>query len=199
MDPVGAAYQLLADRYVERFGHLDHVHPEDRSLVDRHLSVRGTVLDLGCGPGHLTAHLATTAGHAVGIDVVPRFVEHARSQHPDARFLLGSLRRLPVRDGAAAGVLAWYSLIHLAPAELVRVLTEMRRVTATGSPVVVGFFDGDRIEAFDPRVTAAYRWPADAMAEQLRGAGFAEIARQRRPHDDATGTRAHAALVALAR
>jgi SAM-dependent methyltransferase len=48
------------------------VPADDLALIARHLSVRpGTVLDVGCGPGHLTAHLrslgdATAAGGSTG-------------------------------------------------------------------------------------------------------------------------------------
>ena len=53
---VQRAYSALADRYVETLGSVDVVHPVDLRLIERHLGRRrGPVLDLGCGPGHLTA------------------------------------------------------------------------------------------------------------------------------------------------
>src|SRR5215210_93643 len=52
-------------------------------------SVRGLgpVLDVGCGPGTVPAHLAELGLDASGVDLSPRMVEHARRQYPDLRFL----------------------------------------------------------------------------------------------------------------
>ena len=98
---------------------------------------------MGCGPGHLAAHLCSLGVDATGIDLVPEFVHHATAAFPRGRYELGSMARLPVPDGAVAGVLAWYSLIHLSPDDLDNVLAELRRVMITGGPLVAGFFDGD--------------------------------------------------------
>lgn len=44
--------------------------------------------------------------------------------------------------------------------------------------LVVGFFDSeDGVESFDHKVIRAYRWPADALVEQLARAGFTEVHR----------------------
>ena len=48
----------MADQYAALLGSSTQVHADDLALIVRHLSIRpGTVLDVGCGPGHLTAHL----------------------------------------------------------------------------------------------------------------------------------------------
>ncbi len=199
MDPVRSAYGAKAQEYIELLGSTEAVHADDLELISRHLTISpGVVLDVGCGPGHLTAHLASCGVDAIGIDQVPEFVDHARRHHPTARFELATMDRLPVPDGSAAGILAWYSLIHVAPNELPVVLVELRRTLAPGGTLVVGCFDGDVVEAFDHKVTTAYRWPADEMAEQLRRAGFEEIERDQRPGIDEAGRRPHAAIVALA-
>ena len=51
----------MADRYVELFGRVTQVHADDVALITRRRSLpTGTVLDVGCGPGHLTADLCST-------------------------------------------------------------------------------------------------------------------------------------------
>jgi 2-polyprenyl-3-methyl-5-hydroxy-6-metoxy-1,4-benzoquinol methylase len=81
----------MAERYIELFGSTAQVHPDDLALIARHLSIRpGTVLDVGCGPGHLTAHLRSLGVDATGIDMVPEFIDHARASHPDGRYETGS-------------------------------------------------------------------------------------------------------------
>jgi SAM-dependent methyltransferase len=199
VEPVRRAYAAIAAQYIDLFGHRDQVHADDLALMARHLSLRaGAVLDVGCGPGHLTEYLCSLPVDATGIDVVPEFVDHARASSPDGRYELGSMDRLPVPDGAVAGVLAWYSLIHVPPGELDGVLAELRRVMAPAGTLVTGFFDGDEVGAFDHKVTTAYTWPVDVLSDRLRRAGFTEVERRRRPGVAEAGRRPHAAIVAVA-
>ena len=172
---------------------------DDLALIDRHLSIRpGTVLDVGCGPGHLTAHLRSLGVDATGFDLVPAFIDHARAADPAGRYGLASMHRLPVPDRSVAGILAWYSLIHLPPDDLDGVLAELRRAMAPAGRLVVGFFDGDDVVAFEHKVVTAYHWPVDAFAERLDRAGFTEIERLRRPGIAVPGHRPHGALAAMA-
>jgi ubiquinone/menaquinone biosynthesis C-methylase UbiE len=199
MDLVRQAYGVLARQYIELFGSSTGVHRNDLELITRHLSIRsGRVLDVGCGPGHLTEHLRACGVDATGIDVVPEFIEHARATFPDGRYEVGSMLQLPAADVSLAGVLAWYSLIHLSPDDLDVVLTELRRVMSPGATLVIGFFDGDELERFDHAVVTAYYWPADELSARLRRAGLTEIERQRRPGIPESGRRAHGAVVAIA-
>jgi SAM-dependent methyltransferase len=195
--PVAQAYSALAGRYIELFGSVDSVHPDDLRLIEAHLGrSAGPVLDLGCGPGHLSAFLAATGSPVTGIDLVPEFLAHARHSHPDVTFELGSLAELDRPDASVAGVLAWFSLIHLDPGELDGVLAEVRRVLAPGGALVVGFFDGPACEPFPHRVVQAYRWPAEELAGRLGGVGLTVVERVHRPQDG--DRRSYAVLAARA-
>lgn len=198
MDEVGRAYDDMAEPYIALV-RTTQVHDDDRALVERHLTIRpGTVLDAGCGPGHLTAHLRAREVDAIGIDVAATFIDHARATHPEGRYELASMRQLPFPDGSVAGILAWYSLIHVSPDELDDVLAELRRVMTPGGALVAGFFDGDTVAPFDHKVTTAHFWPVDEFAARLQQAGFTEIERCRRPGTTAPGNRPHAAIAARA-
>ena len=199
MEPVRQAYGAMAAQYVRLFGTSTQVHPDDLALITTNLSIRpGTVLDVGCGPGHLTEHLRSLGVDASGIDLVPEFIDHAIGTYPDGRYQLGSMRQLPFADGSVNAILAWYSLIHLSPDDLDTVLTELRRVIAPAGTLVAGFFDGDMVEAFDHKVVTAYYWPVDELSARLLRAGFIETERIRRPGDSTLGQRPHAAIVATA-
>jgi SAM-dependent methyltransferase len=184
-EQVRDAYASVAGLYIELFGTSAAVHADDLALIERHLSKRpGTVLDLGCGPGHLTAHLRSLGVDAVGIDLVPEFIAHAKATHPDGDYRLGSMTNLGVPDGSVAGILSYYSLIHLPPPDLDAVLVEFRRVLAPGGSLVVGFVDGDEVGAFDHKVVTAYRWSVGELSERLARAGFTTVEHLRRPGDD---------------
>ena len=198
MEQVQRAYGAVAEQYVELIRSAG-MHADDLAVIARHLSIRpGAVLDVGCGPGHLTAHLRSLDVAATGIDLVPEFIDHARATYPDGRFALGSMHRLPVRDHSVAGILSWYSLIHLPPDALGGVLAELRRAMAAAGTLVAGFFDGDEVVAFEHKVVTAYYWPVDEFAARLRQAGFTEIERLRRPGVAEPGRRPHAAIAAIA-
>ncbi len=193
---VTQAYSSVAGLYIELFGSSAQVHADDLAFIERHLAIRpGTVLDLGCGPGHITRHLRSTGVEARGVDRVPEFIEHARAADPDGDYRLGSLEDLDVEDHSVAGILAWFSLIHLPPDRLDGVLAAFRRAIAPAGVLVIGVFDGDDVSPFDHKVTTAYRWPVDELAERLHRAGFAEVDRMQRPGE---GDRRFAAVAARA-
>ncbi|MFD4456721.1 class I SAM-dependent methyltransferase [Nocardia sp. NPDC058480] len=189
---VQAAYSAIHTLYIEVCGHLEFLDPEDTTFARTHLSP-GPVLDLGCGPGHFTKFLTDAGIPATGIDMVPEFITHARTTYPGVPFELGSLRTLNAPTDSVPAILAWFSLIHLDPTELPTVLAEFHRVLTPGGRLVIGFFEStDTVESFPHKVTTAYRWPTDTLAEVLATAGFTEQARLQHP---ASGdVRSHAAL-----
>ncbi|KAB8165268.1 methyltransferase domain-containing protein [Streptomyces sp. 3MP-14] len=145
----------------------------------------GPVAELGCGPGAVTAHLRDLGLDAFGVDLSPAMIDLAREAYPDLRFEVGSMDELDalgVADGGLRGVVSWYSLIHTPPAEVPRFLAEFRRVLVPGGLLLLGFFgsEDESVTPFDHKVTTAYGWPLDALAERAGAAGFTEIGRLRR-------------------
>jgi SAM-dependent methyltransferase len=177
---VRGAYSSRAPHYIELFDRMAETDV-DVAFVRRHLEgVAGTVLDLGCGPGQWSGWLHDLGLDVLGIDLVPAFVAHARWRHPGPSYQVGSMTDLDLPDASVAGVLAWFSTIHLPPDELDVALAGVRRVVADGGPVVVGFFDSEEaVTPFDHAVTTAWRWPVDALAARLDAAGLQEVDRLR--------------------
>jgi ubiquinone/menaquinone biosynthesis C-methylase UbiE len=64
----------------------------------------GTVADVGCGPGRITAHLRQLGVDALGIDLSPAMIEVARRDHPGLRFEVGSMTDLALADASLAGL-----------------------------------------------------------------------------------------------
>ncbi len=113
-----------------------------------------------------------------GVDLVPEFIAHARANHPGPEFRLGSMAEVDAPDHSLAGILSWYSTIHMPPAQLDRALAMFRRLLASSGTLVIGFFDSDDYVAeFDHAVVTAYRWPVDVFAERLAQAGLTEVQR----------------------
>ena len=186
LQPVVDAYSAMAERYIDLFDGDWEPDEQDKGFVRRHLGgLRGPVLDLGCGPGYWTAYLHALGAPAMGIDMVPEFIAHARAAHPGPEFRLGSMTEVEVPEQSLAGILSWYSTIHVPPVQLGDVLAGFRRLLVPSGTLVAGFFaSDDDIAAFDHAVVAAYRWPVDVLAQHLADAGFAEVDRLERQSPD---------------
>jgi SAM-dependent methyltransferase len=103
----------------------------------------GPVADVGCGPGHVTAYLRGLDVDAFGIDLSPGMVEVARREYPGVRFVVGSMTDLDLGEASVAGLLAWWSLIHVPDEAVPSVLGQFRRVVRPGGPVLLGLHVGD--------------------------------------------------------
>lgn len=191
---VRSSYAARAVEYIELFGSIESVHPDDRSLIQTWArGITGPILDAGCGPGQWTQLLSESGKDVSGVDAVPEFVEHARRCRPGIDFRVGDLTGLDVDGGALGGVLAWYSTIHHNPDLLQGVLAEFARVVKPGGGLALGFFEGPVVEAFDHAVVTAYRWPVDRMSAELLDAGFETAHTHTRVGD---GHRPHGAILA---
>ncbi|MDF2692867.1 MAG: hypothetical protein K0S65_1250 [Labilithrix sp.] len=67
----------------------------NRVLEDRLGKRFGSLLEIGCGEGHQTEHLARLADEVTGLDVSANAVERARRRVPSAKFLAGDLLAQP--------------------------------------------------------------------------------------------------------
>ena len=91
----------------------------------------------------MTAYLATAAP-SQGIDLSPGMVAEARRRFPDGSYEVGDLRRLmrPTAGDGWGAVLAWYSLIHLAPSEIPAALAALVRPIRAGGRLVLALHAG---------------------------------------------------------
>jgi SAM-dependent methyltransferase len=168
----------MSEPYIGLFNGWDD-QTEETTFVRQHLTgLSGPVLDLGCGPGHWTAYLHSFGTEATGIDMVPEFIKHAQATYPGPKFQLGQMTTLDVPDHSVAGILSWYSTIHLSPPEVDRVLAVFRQLLRPSGMLVIGFFGSDDdVSSFDHKVATAYRWPIDIFSKHLTDAGFTEVQR----------------------
>jgi SAM-dependent methyltransferase len=138
----------------------------------------GPVADVGCGPGHVTAHLRDLGVEAFGVDLSLAMVEVARRDHPGLRFAVGSMTDLPLADASVAGLLAFWSLIHIPDTEVPAVLRHFRRALRPGGPLMLGFHVGDvsrlKTEGYGghPMKVYVHRRTPERVAAWLREAGF---------------------------
>ena len=147
-DDVRAAYNLACELYAQKFARELDYKPRDRELLARFASLAGSgspVLDLGCGPGHTTAHLNSLGVRATGLDLSAGMIDQAKNLFPETEFVVGNMLDLQFPDSSMAGVLAFYSIVHFSPSHLPKVFGSMRRVLKDGGVLLLSFHIGSEV------------------------------------------------------
>jgi SAM-dependent methyltransferase len=144
-----------------------------------HLRPGMSLLDVGCGPGTITADLARSVapGQAVGLDASTEVLSQAQTLAAGAglanlRFEAGDLLALEHGDATFDVVHAHQVLQHLA--EPAAALAELRRVLRTGGILAVRDSDYGAF-AWAPRDPALDRWLELYLAVTTRNGHDARI------------------------
>ena len=140
-----ASYDVVAEAYAAQFFDELSRKPFDQGLLDalaEDVAGRGRVLDVGCGPGHVARYISERGVEAAGLDLSPAMVELARKLNPGLEFSAGDMRALGVADGSLAGIVAFYSVIHIARAEVAGVLAGFRRALGSAGRLLLAVHGG---------------------------------------------------------
>ena len=139
---VRAAYDAVAPVLPDALVDELSSQPFERWLLGQvaDLARPAPVIEVGCGPGHVTAHLAALGVKATGLDSSPGMIAEARRRFPEGTYQQGDLRSLlrPADADGWGAVLAWYSLVHFAPSELPEVIAGLVRPLRPGGWLVFG-------------------------------------------------------------
>ncbi|WAX78608.1 class I SAM-dependent DNA methyltransferase [Streptomyces sp. KMM 9044] len=198
-DAIRAFYDAVAEDYADRFRDVFAAQPLELALLTGFAGLvrtasgtGGKVADLGCGPGWVTAHLASRGLDVFGLDLSESMLRVARRENPGLRFEQGSMREPGIPDGTLAGVVSWYSSIHTPQEGLPALFAGFRRLLVPGGHLLLAFQAGEkalRLERpFGHPVTLDFqRRRPDRMAEALETAGFTLVLRSERAADEEQG------------
>ncbi|OBB03294.1 SAM-dependent methyltransferase [Mycobacteriaceae bacterium 1482268.1] len=115
------------------------------------------VLDVGCGPGALTAQLLSIGAEVTAIDPSPPFIEAIRTRFPKLDAIQGTAEGLPY--GTASFDAALAQLVVHFMSDPVAGIQQMARVTRRGGVVAACVWDGptgalapfwDAVHVIDP-------------------------------------------------
>lgn len=180
LDKTSASYDRIAADYARHLYHELDGKPIDRAILDlfaAQLAGRGTVCDMGCGPGHIARYLADRGLAMIGVDLSPGMVAQAAALNPDIEFYQGNMLALDQPAESWAGIAAFYSIIHIPREQVVAALTEMRRVLKPGGLLLLAFHMGDEdlheTEIWGQPIDLEYTlYGADEMKGYLEQAGY---------------------------
>ena len=134
-----------------------------------HLRADMTLLDVGCGPGSITADLADRVGRVVGVDRSPEAVAAARADHPGIDFRVADLHDL---DEHFDVVHAHQVLQHLQdPVAALARLASLARLVAVRDSDYPGFLWHPADERLD-------RWRETYLAVTRRNGANADAGRR---------------------
>ncbi|MGK3202950.1 class I SAM-dependent DNA methyltransferase [Amycolatopsis sp. MEPSY49] len=173
------SYDTVASSYAEFMADALSAQPQLKAALTLFAAeVGGPAVDVGCGPGHFTAYLASLGVDASGIDLSPGMIDLARQAHPELRFEVGSMTDLALPDASVAGVLASWSLIHIPDESVPVTLAHFRRVLRPDGLLMIGYHVGAgtrlKTEGYGGhpmRVHIHLRQPW-WLARRVRAAGF---------------------------
>jgi ubiquinone/menaquinone biosynthesis C-methylase UbiE len=189
---IEASYDQVAQQYTETFFEELARKPFDRQLLDafaERVRNQGMVCDLGCGPGHVARYLKDRGVEVCGVDLSAAMVHHASQRNPDIPFYKGDIRALDFSPASFAGIVAFYSLIHLQRPEVPQTLQELSRVLHPRAPLLLAFHGGTgevhTENWFGQGVSIdATLFTAEEMTGSLHEAGFqVEQAVEREPYE----------------
>ncbi len=138
---------------------------------------KGHIVELGCGPAHVAAYIASRGVDISGLDLSPQMVEQARRLFPTVKVVVGDMLALPFADGSLGGVIAFYSIIHFDDAQLATAFAEMARVLRHDGRLALAFHVGDEVlrreQWWEMPVVLDFRFlEADLITRLLGAAGF---------------------------
>jgi ubiquinone/menaquinone biosynthesis C-methylase UbiE len=198
MEPISEniqeGYNKAAAAYAQAFIDEQLKKPMDREMLARfarETAGKGTVCDMGCGPGQIAGYLYDHCGvkDILGVDLAPRFIEEAKKLHPEINFYQGNMLSLNFPDNSWAGITAFYCLIHIPHTQVVDALKELKRVLIPGGVLLLTFHIGSEIahvdKFFDQDVNMDWVFfEVPEFEEYLKQAGYERISSiQREPYD----------------
>lgn len=174
------SYDAVAKAYAQQFRDELTGKPLERSVLSYFASivpVGGRTLDVGCGPGRITGHLASLGLDISGMDLSPSMVAMARQENPRLSFEVGTMTQLAVPDRSLAGLVAWYSTIHVPDNQLGDVLAGFRRALVPGGVALIAFQVGEgravKDQAYGRDISLEFhRRRPEVMADLLGAAGM---------------------------
>ncbi len=182
-DTIRSAYDKAAQRYAaELWDELDG-KPFDRQMLRwfaEHVPAGETILEIGAGPGEVSAFLSRLGATCLATDLSPEMVETGRQCCPELAFEVQDFFNLTYAQSSFSAVLAFYAIVNLRLEEIPAMLAETYRVLKPGGLFFLSFHvreaeDAVHVAKFfseDDNPLTFYYFTVDEIRLLLIEAGF---------------------------
>jgi cyclopropane fatty-acyl-phospholipid synthase-like methyltransferase len=140
-----ATFSKLAERYADKYFHLDMYDRYLESFAKR-ISLQGaSVLDVACGPGNVSAYLAKLRPDLkmVGIDLAEGMIAQARLRVPSAEFIVRDCRDIHTLDRVFDAAAFAFGLSYLTDADAKRFFASLDAVLNKSATLYLSTITGD--------------------------------------------------------
>ncbi len=168
-------YEKDAEIFLKHWGKKKYKRPALIVQWLKRLPERAVLLDLGCGAGQDSRHLAKLGHHMIGLDRTLPLLQFANGRTPSVPLILADIRALPLRGDSLDGIWAAASLIHLPKRNVAGVLAELHDIVKPAGLGAAAVTDGSnsRIKRTGWMLSRYFaRWRKDELARVLRRAGW---------------------------
>jgi SAM-dependent methyltransferase len=179
-----SAYNTGAHEYAEHSNDrtpLNRLHDRFRDL----LSPEARILDLGCGPGHDAAELATRGLRVTAFDPAGGLLAEAKAHASITHLVQGDARLLPFAPQSFDGIWACASLLHVPKGEVPAALSEASRCLRSGGVLFTSMQHGQGELIVDRSLELPVRYYffylSDEWSRLVSNAGFELIDQQVNP------------------
>jgi 2-polyprenyl-6-hydroxyphenyl methylase/3-demethylubiquinone-9 3-methyltransferase len=163
------------------------VAPALADFVKRRAAPRmgGLVVDVGCGNGDLLAEMQGRGYRVFGVDSSIESLRRAGSKIGEQNVGHGSVRRIPLPDDSAQGLLLIETIEHVLDDDITPMMDELSRVLEVGAPLVITTPNGEDLGAAKvtcPECAGRFHpmqhvrsWTAPSLTAFLRESGFERV------------------------
>lgn len=176
-----AIFHQFADTYASRHSNQDQYLEAIQSFCAPLVNTAAPVLlELGCGPGNLSAYLLRVLPHArlTGIDVAPGMIDIAKNAVPGAQFIVADVRDASTWPGVIHGLVAGFVTPYLSPAETQHLIHLASERMPAGAMIYLATMDAPETQLIEvPTSTGEYYalltfYAASDLKSWLNSAGF---------------------------
>jgi len=174
-------YDKIASNYAAHYmDELDH-KPLDKLLLRDFAAEnksKGTILDIGCGPGQTTKFLVHEGcTDVIGTDLSPVMIAEAKKINPHLNFEVADVLGLQYDTKTFAAAVAFYAIVNLDYPVIKTAFTEINRVLKPGAPFLFSFHTGDDVVHLDELLNEEvdidfYFFEVESIISLLKETGF---------------------------
>lgn len=174
-----ATFDRLADRYAEKYFHLDLYDRYLERFVRRIESQGASVLDVACGPGNVSAYLAQARPDLklVGIDLAEGMIRQARLRVPSAKFWIKDCRYIDGLEQVFDASAFAFGLSYLTDDDANRFFTSLNSILSDSAILYLSTITGEsswsgfETSSGGDRVYLKYR-SVDDIVSMVERAGY---------------------------